>query len=57
MGPRARYLGPDVPAKEFIWQDPIPQLNHKLVDEEDIIELKRRILASDLQVSELVATA
>jgi catalase-peroxidase len=57
MGPRARYLGPDVPAKEFIWQDPIPRLNHKLVDEEDIIELKRRILASDLQVSELVATA
>ena len=57
MGPRARYLGPDVPAEEMIWQDPIPAVDHPLVGEEDIVDLKRRILASGLKISELVATA
>ncbi|WP_370634581.1 catalase/peroxidase HPI [Legionella sp. 31fI33] len=57
MGPRARYLGPDVPSEDFIWQDPIPPVNHKLIDEKDIVSLKGKILASGLSVSELVATA
>ena len=57
MGPRARYLGPEVPAEELIWQDPIPAVNHKLVDEQDIASLKAKILASGLSVSELVSTA
>ncbi|MFW2533864.1 MULTISPECIES: catalase/peroxidase HPI [unclassified Legionella] len=57
MGPRARYLGPDVPGEDFIWQDPIPPVNHKLIDEKDIVSLKGKILASGLSVSELVATA
>jgi catalase-peroxidase len=57
MGPRARYLGPEVPAEELIWQDPIPALNHKLIDEQDISELKKKIVASGLTVSELVSTA
>jgi len=57
MGPRTRYLGPDVPAEEFIWQDPIPQVNHPLIDESDIAALKDRILASSLSISELVYTA
>jgi catalase-peroxidase len=57
MGPRARYLGPEVPAKELIWQDPIPAVNHKLIDEQDIASLKGKILASGLSVSELVSTA
>ena len=57
MGPRARYLGPEVPAEELIWQDPIPSVNHKLIDEKDIASLKGRILASGLSVSELVSTA
>ena len=57
MGPRARYLGPEVPAEELIWQDPIPVANHKLIDDEDIASLKRKILASGLSVSELVSTA
>ncbi len=57
MGPRARYLGPEVPSEELIWQDPIPAVNHKLVDEKDIAALKARILASGLTVSELVSTA
>ncbi|OFX19536.1 MAG: catalase/peroxidase HPI [Anaeromyxobacter sp. RBG_16_69_14] len=57
MGPRARYLGPEVPAEELIWQDPIPAVNHQLVDEKDISALKARILASGLSVSELVTTA
>jgi len=57
MGPRSRYLGPDVPAEEFIWQDPIPAVDHQLVEAADIAELKGRILASGLSVSELVATA
>lgn len=57
MGPRARYLGPDVPSEDFIWQDPVPPVNHKLIDEKDIASLKEKILASGLSVSELVATA
>jgi catalase-peroxidase len=57
MGPRARYLGPEVPTEELIWQDPIPAINHKLIDAKDIPELKRRVLASGLTVSELVYTA
>ncbi len=57
MGPRARYLGPEVPKEELIWQDPIPKVNHKLIDAKDIASLKRKILASGLSVSELVSTA
>jgi catalase-peroxidase len=57
MGPRARYLGPEVPAEEFIWQDPIPAVNHKLITAKDITSLKAKILASGLSVSELVSTA
>ena len=57
MGPRTRYLGPEVPAEELIWQDPIPAVNHKLIDEQDIASLKGKILASGLSVSELVSTA
>jgi catalase-peroxidase len=57
MGPRTRYLGPEVPKEELIWQDPIPAVNHELIDEEDITTLKGRILASNLSVSELVSTA
>jgi catalase-peroxidase len=57
MGPRSRYLGPEVPAEELIWQDPIPAVNHKLIDAEDIRSLKGRILASGLSVSQLVSTA
>ena len=57
MGPRARYLGKDVPAEELIWQDPIPAVDHPLVDAADIAGLKARILASGLSVSDLVSTA
>ena len=57
MGPRARYLGPEVPAEELIWQDPVPAVNHKLIDEKDIASLKGKILASGLSVPELVSTA
>ena len=57
MGPRARYLGPEVPAEELIWQDPIPAVNHKLVDAQDIATLKGKILASGLSISDLVSTA
>ncbi len=57
MGPRARYLGPEVPAEELIWQDPIPTVNHKLIGKRDIASLKGKILASGLSVSELVSTA
>ena len=57
MGPRARYLGPEVPAEELIWQDPIPAVNHPLIDEQDIAALKGKILASGLSVSDLVSTA
>ena len=57
MGPRARYLGPEVPAEELIWQDPIPAVNHRLIDAKDISSLKGKILASGLSVSALVSTA
>lgn len=57
MGPRARYLGPDVPQEELIWQDPIPAVDHVLIDENDIASLKAKVLASGLSVSELVSTA
>ena len=57
MGPRARYLGPEVPAEELIWQDPIPAVDHKLIDEKDIAALKSKILASGLPISQLVSTA
>jgi catalase-peroxidase len=57
MGPRARYLGPEVPAEELIWQDPIPAVNHKLINKQDIASLKGKILTSGLSVSELVSTA
>jgi catalase-peroxidase len=57
MGPRARYLGPEVPAEELIWQDPIPAVNHKVIDAQDIASLKGKVLASGLTVSELVSTA
>ena len=57
MGPSARYLGPEVPDEELIWQDPIPAVDHKLVDKKDIDSLKDKILASGLSVSELVSTA
>ena len=57
MGPRTRYLGPEVPAEELIWQDPIPAVNHKLINAKDIASLKRRILTSGLSVSELIYTA
>ena len=57
MGPRSRYLGKDVPAEELIWQDPIPSVNHPLIDEKDIALLKSKVLASGLSVSELVSTA
>jgi catalase-peroxidase len=57
MGPRSRYLGPEVPAEEFLWQDPIPAVTHALIDEQDIAVLKAKILASGLSVSQLVSTA
>jgi catalase-peroxidase len=57
MGPRSRYLGPEVPAEELIWQDPILAVDYELIDEQDIANLKGKILASDLSISELVSTA
>ncbi|MBP8278543.1 MAG: catalase/peroxidase HPI [Propionivibrio sp.] len=57
MGPRSRYLGPEVPSEELIWQDPVPAVNHALVDAKDIADLKAKVLASGLSVSELVSTA
>lgn len=57
MGPRARYLGPEVPAEELIWQDPIPAVDHVLIDENDIAALKAKVLSSGLAVSQLVSTA
>ncbi|MHB8730763.1 MAG: catalase/peroxidase HPI [bacterium] len=57
MGPRARYLGPEVPTEELIWQDPVPKVGHKLIDGEDIRALKAKILASGLSIPELVSTA
>ena len=57
MGPVARYLGPEVPKEELIWQDPIPAVNHELVDDKDVAALKEKILASSLSVAELASTA
>ena len=57
MGPRARYLGAEVPTEELIWQDPIPAVTHKLVDEQDIATLKNKLINSGLTISELVSTA
>lgn len=57
MGPKARYLGPDVPAEELIWQDPIPEVDHALINNSDVEALKSKILDSGLSVSELVSTA
>ena len=57
MGPRARYLGPAVPEEELLWQDPIPAVDHPLIDETDAIALKAKVLASGLTISELVSTA
>ncbi|HJS57547.1 MAG TPA: catalase/peroxidase HPI [Vicinamibacteria bacterium] len=57
MGPRARYLGPEVPKEALIWQDPVPAVDHKLIDGKEVASLKGRVLASGLSVSELVSTA
>ncbi|MGL6613776.1 catalase/peroxidase HPI [Aeromonas caviae] len=57
MGPIARYLGPEVPKEELIWQDPIPAVNHPLIDDKDVALLKEKILAASLSVTELVSTA
>jgi catalase-peroxidase len=57
MGPRSRYLGAEVPAEELIWQDPVPAVNHELIDTRDIADLKGKILASGLSISQLVSTA
>jgi catalase-peroxidase len=57
MGPRARYLGPEVPGEDLLWQDPIPEVDHQLIDAKDIATLKEKILASGLSVSQLVSTA
>ncbi len=57
MGPRARYLGSEIPDEELIWQDPVPAVDHKLIDDNDIAELKKHILAAGLTVSQLVTTA
>ncbi len=57
MGPKARYLGPEVPKEDLIWQDPVPEVDHPLVEEKDIAQLKEKILGSGLTVSQLVATA
>jgi catalase-peroxidase len=57
MGPRTRYLGPEVPAEELLWQDPIPEVDHELIDDNDIAALKGKILDSGLSISEMVSTA
>ncbi|MBM3242108.1 catalase/peroxidase HPI [Candidatus Poribacteria bacterium] len=57
MGPRSRYLGPEVPAEELIWQDPVPAVDHELIDAQDIADLKGKMLASGLSISQLVSTA
>jgi catalase-peroxidase len=57
MGPRSRYLGPEVPAEELIWQDPVPAVDHELINAADIAALKAKVLASGLSISELVSTA
>jgi catalase-peroxidase len=57
MGPRSRYLGPEVPTEELIWQDPVPAVDHELINAQDIANLKRKILSSGLSISKLVSTA
>ncbi len=57
MGPRSRYLGPEVPEEELIWQDPVPEVDHELIDAQDIADLKKKILDSGLSISQLVSTA
>src|ERR1700712_4696302 len=57
MGPKVRYLGPDVPAEDLIWQDPLPAVDHELVGEAEIADLKQRLLGSGLSLSQLVHTA
>lgn len=57
MGPRSRYLGPEVPKEELIWQDPVPEVDHELINEQDITKLKNKIVTSGLSVSQLVSTA
>ena len=57
MGPRSRYLGPEVPAEELLWQDPLPDVTHELIDEQDIRALKGKILSAGLSISQLVSTA
>jgi len=57
MGPRSRYLGPEVPAEELIWQDPVPAVDHELVNEQDVAALKARVLGSGLSIPQLVTTA
>ncbi|SEN38704.1 catalase/peroxidase HPI [Halomonas caseinilytica] len=57
MGPKARYLGPEVPDEDLIWQDPVPPVDHELIDDQDIAELKRKLLGSGLSITELVNTA
>ena len=57
MGPRSRYLGPEVPEEELIWQDPVPDVDHELIDSQDIADLKSKLLDSDLSIPELVSTA
>jgi catalase-peroxidase len=57
MGPRSRYLGPEVPEEEMIWQDPVPAVDHDLIDEKDIAALKKKVIDSGLSISELVSTA
>lgn len=57
MGPRSRYLGPEVPEEELLWQDPVPEVDHELINEQDIADLKGKVLASGLSVSQLVSTA
>jgi catalase-peroxidase len=57
MGPKSRYLGPEVPAEDLIWQDPVPAVDHKLIDSKDIADLKSKILSSGLTIAELVTTA
>lgn len=57
MGPRSRYLGPEVPAEELIWQDPVPAVDYELIDEQDMADLKDKIIASGLSVSQLVGAA
>lgn len=57
LGPKSRYLGPEVPKEDLIWQDPLPAVTHPLIDDADVAELKEKVLASGLSISELVGTA